>query len=196
MEKNKQYDGGQCADRFVGNILGAFSRAVSDKMDEAVQKEVGLNSSACYTIVQVGTEPNCSIETLRRRLALEHSSVVRVIDRLEKSDLLARVRGLGEDRREVAIVLTQRGEDCFTRILRARETFLRRVTATLDDDQKATLRSFINTMMREAVEGGDDQHYVCRLCDPDACPQDICPVNCAHPEFYEEPSAQRAAMRN
>ena len=60
------------ADLFVGNIIGAFSRALSDKMDRAVRDAAGLSNSACYAIVTIGSEPNSSIETLRRMLSLEH----------------------------------------------------------------------------------------------------------------------------
>jgi MarR family transcriptional regulator, negative regulator of the multidrug operon emrRAB len=172
---------------FTANILGAFSRALSDKMDEAVQEAVGLSTSACYAIVQAGAEPNASIEKLRRMLSLEHSSVVRVIDRLEGQDIMVRVRGSSGDRREVSIALTDKGEDYLTRILDARREVLNRIVDLLSEDDKHSLVGLVKKMMPGAVIAGDDQHYVCRLCDLEVCPQEECPVNCAHPDHYEHP---------
>ena len=156
----------ESSDKFVENVFGVFARALCDKMDAAVQGAVKLSSSACYSIVQVGSEPNCSIETLRRMLALEHSSVVRLVSGLEKKGLLQRVRGTAHDRREVSVVLTEEGETCFTKILEARGRILKKAVGRLD---------------------ADEQRYVCRLCDLEVCPQEKCPVNLAHPQFYELP---------
>lgn len=175
------------SDQFIENIFGAFARALSDKMDNAVQSAVNLSSSACYSIVQVGSEPNSSIETLRRMLALEHSSTVRLINGLEKKGLLQRVRGTAHDRREVRVILTDLGETYFTKILDARRSILESAVARLDLEEKSMMLRLIGKMMPAIVDGGDDQHYVCRLCELEVCPQEICPVNLAHPQFYEVP---------
>ena len=60
-------------DLFLGNVVGAFSRALSDKMDRAVTDAIGMSTSAAYAIVQIGTEPNSTIDELRKMLSLEHS---------------------------------------------------------------------------------------------------------------------------
>lgn len=174
-------------DTFVGNIIGAFSRALSDKVDRAVREAAGLSNSACYAIVTVGSEPNSSIETLRRMLSLEHSSLVRLVDRMEKQDLLQRIRGTGKDMREVKVSLTNRGERYFTLILEARRDVLAKSLEPLSDEERKLISSIIFKLMPSVVEGGYDQHYVCRLCDLESCPQENCPVNLAYPEFFELP---------
>lgn len=176
------------SDKFVENVFGVFARALSDKMDAAVQAAVKLSNSACYSIVQVGSEPSCSIETLRRMLALEHSSAVRLVSGLEKKGLLQRVRGSAHDRRIVSVVLTDEGELCFTKILEARRVILRSAVDRLDPEEQCVMLRLIGKMMPAIVTGGDDQHYVCRLCDLEVCPQEKCPVNLAHPQFFELPS--------
>ena len=169
-------------DLFLGNVLGAFSRALCDKMDRAVCVATGRNTTACYAIVQIGSEPGSSIEVLRRMLGLEHSSVVRLLDRLEKANLVSRVRGTECDQRKVCIFLTDEGEREFTKILDARREVLDRAMARLNDADKEYLLSLIHKLMPEVVDCGDDQHIVCRLCDLEKCPQDRCPVNLAYPE--------------
>ena len=48
----------------------------------------------------------------------------------------------------------------------------------------------------QIVDPGDDQHYVCRLCDPDACDQTKCPVNLAYPDLYDDPAARCRSASN
>ena len=195
MKEIDNDDGSPPADLYFGNIIGAFSRALSDKMDRAVRKAAGLSSSACYTIVTVGTEPYSSIETLRRMLGLEHSSLVRLIDRMQKQGLLRRIRGIGKDLREVKVTLTERGEDCFSKILTARREVLENAMRSLTCEDRERISAMIHKMMPNVVDGGDDQHYVCRLCDIDACPQENCPVNLAYPELIELPEKRPKELR-
>jgi len=172
---------------FTGNIIGAFSRALSDRMEEAVEEATGMGKSACYAIVQVGTEPGSSIETLRHMLNLDHSSLVRSLSKLENIGLLNRVRGGQGDARVVRIYLTEDGERCFTKILDARREVVDKSVAMLSQDELGQLCSLVGKMSGGVVKAGDDQHFVCRLCDLEVCPQKICPVNCAHEDHYEEP---------
>lgn len=173
-------------DLFVGNILGAFARGLCDKIEKAVTKATGRNSTACSAIVHIGSEPGSSIEKLRRMLNLEHSSVVRLLDRLEQAMLVKRTRRVDEDHRKVSIVLTDQGEIEFGRILDARREILNRTLDVMDGSEKSFLMAMIKKLMPEVVDRGDDQHFVCRLCDLEMCPQEHCPVNQAYPENVDE----------
>ena len=172
---------------FVGNILGAFSRALSDRMDEAVEQATGLSKSQCYVVVQVGTEPQSCIETLRRMLNVDHSTLVRALKKLEDAKLVKRIRGDTSDARLVRVSLTNEGEDCFTKILDSRRAGLNRSVSGLSGRELNQLQVLIGKMTSHIVDGGDDQHYVCRLCELEACPQEICPINCAPAEHFELP---------
>lgn len=172
---------------FLGNIIGAFARALSDKMDRAVTEAVGMSTSASYTIVQIGSEPGSTIDELRRMLALEHSSLVRMLDRLEKMGLVSRQRGTNGDKRSVSISLTELGEECFTRIIDARSGILNRLVQKLSVEDQEHMKQLVDKLTPEIVDLGDDQHYVCRLCNLEACPQEICPVNLAHPGNEDHP---------
>ena len=65
-----------------------------------------------------------TILTLAERLQLRHHSAVGLIDRLEKRGLVRRVRGK-EDRRQVLISLTARGEQILGKLARKRLAELR-----------------------------------------------------------------------
>lgn len=172
---------------FLGNIIGAFARALSDKMDQSVTDAVGMSTSASYTIVQIGSEPGSTIDELRKMLALEHSSLVRMLDRLEKMGLVARLRGTNGDKRSVSVSLTELGEECFTRIIDARSNVLSKLVQKLTLEEQENMKLLVDKLTPEVVDLGDDQHYVCRLCNLEACPQDICPVNLAHPGNEDHP---------
>ncbi len=175
------------SDLFIGNVIGTFGRALTDKIEQSVCKATGLSPSACHAVVTIGTEPGSSIETLRRMLALEHSSLVRLLNRLQQYGLLERVRGTGTDQRVVKIFLTDDGEACVTKILDARRNILCNALEPLESDERRHFLRLIAKIMPQIVKAGDDQHYVCRLCDLEVCPQEDCPVNLAYPDFFEIP---------
>jgi MarR family transcriptional regulator, negative regulator of the multidrug operon emrRAB len=170
---------------FIANALGTFGRGMSDKIDASVEAVTGLSKSFCYVIVQVGSEPNASIETLRKRVRMDHSSMVRNLDKLQELGLVIRKKNRDKDCRVVNINLTKAGEEKFTRILMTRRYYLQKLTASLTEAELEILSLLMGKMFQFVVDAGDDQHFVCRLCDLEVCPQQMCPVNCAHPDNYE-----------
>ncbi len=173
-------------DTFVGNSLGAFGRALSDKIDVAWTTATGRTISSCYAINQVGCEPGSSIKSLSKMLSLQHSSLVRLLDQLERDGLIKRLDNK-LDKREKSIFLSDDGEKVLTKLINARRRVIQPVTGLLDDTEINLLYQLIEKMMPAVVTGGDDQHYVCRLCELEACPQEICPVNLCYDEWYELP---------
>lgn len=172
----------------IANSIGAFGRATSDKIDAIVERATGLSKSFCYVIVQVGSEPNASIEMLRKRMLMDHSSMVRSLDKLQEMGLIIREKNSHKDARVVNINLTEAGEEKFSLILNSRRQYLQKITACLTPAEQEILSLLMSKMFQLIVSVGDDQHYVCRLCDLEVCPQESCPVNCAHPDNYELPS--------
>jgi DNA-binding MarR family transcriptional regulator len=173
-------------DTFVGNALGAFGRALSDKIDIAWTTTTGKTTSACYAINQIGCEPGSSIKVLSKMLGIEHSSLVRLLDNLERDGLIQRIDNKN-DKREKHIYLSDEGESMLTQLINARRRIMQPVTGLLNDAELNTLHELIEKMTAAVVVGGDDQHYVCRLCELEVCPQEMCPVNLCHEEWYELP---------
>jgi len=173
-------------DTFVGNALGAFGRALSDKIDIAWTSTTGKTTSACYAISQIGCEPGSSIKTLSSMLGIEHSSLVRLLDNLERDGLITRTDNK-QDKREKHIFLSDQGEAMLTNMIKARRRVMQPVTGLLNDQELHTLHHLIEKMTSGVVIGGDDQHFVCRLCELEVCPQEMCPVNLCHEEWYELP---------
>ncbi len=70
----------------------------------------------------VGQEP--TVRTLAERLALRHHSAVELIDRLERHGFVKRGRDL-QDRRQVKVSLTPKGEKTLERVVEQRVSELR-----------------------------------------------------------------------
>jgi DNA-binding MarR family transcriptional regulator len=81
-----------------------------------------------------------SIRELAERLQLRHHSVVELVDRLERRQLLRRERSL-TDRRQVALHLTPRGERILTRLAKQRISELRTAAPALVRALTAVIRS-------------------------------------------------------
>jgi DNA-binding MarR family transcriptional regulator len=85
-----------------------------------------------------GSEP--SIRVLAERLQLRHHSVVELVDRLEKRHYLRRERSRN-DRRQVILHLTPRGERILTRLAQQRISELRTAAPALVRALTAVIRT-------------------------------------------------------
>ena len=85
-----------------------------------------------------GHEP--SIREMAERLQLRHHSVVELVDRLERRQLLRRERSR-TDRRQVLLHLTPRGEKILTRLAKQRISELRTAAPALVRSLTAVIRS-------------------------------------------------------
>lgn len=176
-------------DDFLGNALGAFACALSDKVDHAWTTLTGRGATTCYAINHIGSEPGSSIKALTGMLNIEHSSLVRLLDILERDDLIDR-RLDPEDRRGKKVHLSATGEELLTEMLNARRRILQPMTGALDDRDMQVLFDLLGKMMPTVVNGGDDQHFVCRVCELEMCPQEFCAVNGCHEEWKDAATEQ------
>ena len=85
-----------------------------------------------------GRQP--SIREMAERLQLRHHSVVELVDRLEKRLILRRERSR-DDRRQVLLHLTPRGERILTRLAKQRISELRTAAPALVRALTAVIRS-------------------------------------------------------
>ncbi|MGY5778000.1 MarR family winged helix-turn-helix transcriptional regulator [Rhizobium sp. LEGMi135b] len=158
------------------NLFGAMSLALVDKMEKAFADETGLGPSAIAAIVQIGTEPGLTIETLRRMIALSHSATVRLVDQLVASDLVLRAGGVEGDKRARSLQLTERGRTLFDKSLGARRAVIHRAFKLLGQEETEQLGRLVEKLLPALVDLGDDQDVVCRVCDQGVCDQDRCPI--------------------
>ena len=98
----------------TNNLVGALSVATLDRVEDAFVGVVGRGGSFAAALLTVGTRPGLSVSELGRVLGLEHSSTVRLLDRLEGEGLI--VRGSGVDRRARVVTLSPKGKRMFSKL--------------------------------------------------------------------------------
>jgi len=158
------------------NIFGALSLALVDKMEKAFADETGLGPSAVAAIIQIGTEPGLTIETLRKLIALSHSATVRLVDQLVAENLVLRAGGVEGDKRAKSLQLTDAGRALFDKSLTARRAVIHRAFTTLDAEETQQLGRLAEKLLPTLVDLGADQDVVCRVCDQEVCDQERCPI--------------------
>lgn len=175
---------GSGGEEFIGNALGALSRAIVDQVDRALLDATGLSHSASCAIVQIGSSPNMSIEALRRALNLDHSTVVRMLDRLEVVGIVNRTRGTADDLRKVALVLTDEGWLCHERITLARQKVLSNALVGLEASERDRFLQLVYKMMPYIIANSENPKSACRLCNDSVCNSEDCPVNMDPPDRH------------
>jgi DNA-binding MarR family transcriptional regulator len=94
---------------------------------EATVRALGLEPQQYMCMLAVRGLPQGQQATIRNvaeRLQIRHHSVVELVDRMEKRGLLRRERST-EDRRQVLVRVTQKGEKLLSRLVRHRLAELR-----------------------------------------------------------------------
>lgn len=158
------------------NQLGVLALALATAQTEAAQRASGLGVSACAVIVTLGPYPGMTIGELARIAGLSHSVMVRGIEALTARGLVTRVEA--QDRRAVALALTQAGEATRSAILTARRAALHQALEPLATAEQDLLGRLIGRLLDQMTTGRAQADHFCRLCDEAACGPD-CPVELA-----------------
>lgn len=95
----------------VDNIRRMF-QAVNEQSKRA-EKETGITGPQLWAIKTIAQESPITVSDLARRMYLHPATVVGILDRLAKQNLVARVRST-IDKRVVRVELTKRGQELVT----------------------------------------------------------------------------------
>jgi DNA-binding MarR family transcriptional regulator len=163
------------------NLLGALSVAIADAQLAAMTEASGLSPSDVASILTLGPNPDSSVSDMARILNLTHSAAVRLADRLEDRDLVARMTR--SDRREVALRLTAKGRRLRRKIANARAAVLNDAVETLPDSERAAFDRCVRALLVRLTSSRTRADRLCRLCDEDLCPKERCPVECRAAEI-------------
>jgi DNA-binding MarR family transcriptional regulator len=161
----------------TANRLGALALALNDRTERAVVEASGCSPSAAASLSSLHhflDDP--SIELLARAVGLSHSGAVRLVDRLERDQLVR--RRPGADRRSTVVSLTDAGRRAAEGLASARAHVLNAALDVLSPGEQEvfdeTLGRLLVSLMREPGSTG----WMCRLCDTDGCGRALgeCPV--------------------
>lgn len=155
-------------------ILSAWITSGSDAAQQAVVDAVGLPVRGLAALVLIDSHPSCSVDWLCRRLGITQSGTVRLLDRLESSELVTRGRRPGK--REAEVTITAAGRRLLARGTAARARALEDLVAPLSEAERAQLTGLIDKALAQRARSRDRADTACRLCYWDAC-ADTCPVD-------------------
>jgi DNA-binding MarR family transcriptional regulator len=96
----------------ISNIIDNLRRVfqILNEQSKKVEKETGLTSPQLWAIKTINESSPINVSDLANKLYLHPTTVIGIIDRLEKQDLVTRRRSK-DDRRVVWIELTDKGND-------------------------------------------------------------------------------------
>jgi DNA-binding MarR family transcriptional regulator len=158
----------------TANLLGAAALAVTDLVLAGAQERAGVSASGAAALVVLSAAPGLSVTELGRRVGLSQSAAARMVDSLERSDLLRRQPGRG---REVAVHLTASGRAAARKLLATRGAGLADVLETLDEDERTVLAGLLGKLLAGLYDRVGNAELLCRLCDRGSCTTGaVCPV--------------------
>ncbi|MDA0268084.1 MAG: MarR family transcriptional regulator [Cyanobacteria bacterium] len=156
------------------NLLGAFALSVGDALQATTSASTGYGGEAPAALVSLGAEPGISINTLRYILQLSHPGTVRLVDRLEAQGWVE--RRSGPDGRTRSLFLTTLGQERRQTILLERRQPLQVALSALSERDLQQLTPLLEKMLIAMTTTEQQGLAICRLCEEEVCPSDLCPV--------------------
>jgi DNA-binding MarR family transcriptional regulator len=108
-------------------------------------EQLGVTSRQVTLLWLIRKNPGMSLRELAAEERISAPALSGYVDRLEKANLLARVRDEG-DRRRVGLALTEEGERLLRRVRARRTTWLADRLRGLDDDELAAVEAAIEPL--------------------------------------------------
>jgi MarR family transcriptional regulator, organic hydroperoxide resistance regulator len=96
----------------IDNLRRVFQ--VVNEQSKKAERATGLTGPQLWAIKTIAQEAPIMVSEIARRMYLHPATVVGILDRLEKQDLVARVRST-IDKRVVRVELTKRGKELLKR---------------------------------------------------------------------------------
>jgi DNA-binding MarR family transcriptional regulator len=165
-----------------GNVLGALSLVLADRMSDAVSAAAGGQSQTAAAALCALAQflDGCTLDRLCRVLGMTSSGTVRLVDRLEAAGLVR--RGHGDDARSTSLTLTAAGTRTARRVTAARGAVLEGALDMLSVEDRRTFERLVAEVLSRVASDkarrADGTAWICRLCDLPACGRDAgtCPA--------------------
>ena len=111
----------------------------------AAMAPFGVTGRQCAVLIAVDSQPPLSQQGVARRLGVDRTTMVALIDELEGKGLVQRRRD-PDDRRKNVVALTETGRDTLRRASQAGDEAERRFLATLSPREAAGLRQALRAV--------------------------------------------------
>lgn len=156
----------------TANLLGVAGLAIADRIEDVARDVLHRVGETPAALVVIGYGTGLSNDGLRRILRLSHPGTVRLVDRLVADGLVERREG--NDRRAVALSLTEAGDALREVLLQGRLSAIRPMLAPLTRAEQETLGALLSKVLASMDTTASDRRTMCRLCDKRVCTD--CPI--------------------
>lgn len=136
--------------------------------------EEELTASQLLALRYILLHPSCTLSSLAEGLAISNPAATKVMDRLEKKELVMRTQG--SDRRQIRAVLTGKGKEVVESHLRLQVEAYSHLINSLTPDERGTLQLGLEAIIRAAVRAFPDWEQFCLHCGT-GCAEDECPLH-------------------
>jgi MarR family transcriptional repressor of emrRAB len=164
------------------NLLGALALAVVDRLSEALLQGGSRSLSGAAALVHIQRRPGRTIDFLARVLGLTQSAAVRLIDRLQREELVE--RRPGADGRSLALFLSPTGQQRAADTMSERAQVLDGVLGPLSARERQQLATLLEKLLAGLTDDRWSARHTCRLCDIPACTHPGCPIG--HAATHEQ----------
>ena len=139
-------------ERWPGYLLAFIAERATERFERALAPE-GVKSRHASVLALIDAEGPLSQRELGRRLGIDKSPMVGVIDDLERLGYAHR-RKSAEDRRVQAIHLTAAGRRVLARIIEFAEVENARTFGVLDDDERDQMHELLRRVAEASAAIG------------------------------------------
>jgi len=144
----------QSRDRFLDDYLAYLlmraAHVVSDEFDRMVQRQ-GLTASTWRIMALLADRPGLTMGELSRICLIKLPTLSKTTDRMEAEGLVRR-ETVQEDRRQVRVILTERGEQMILPLIEQAKQHEREVLSGLSEQQIADLKSALGGLIDTCLE--------------------------------------------
>ena len=142
-------------DESVGYLIARVKSSLSNLVTQRTLNELGITSTQASMLFMIASG-RCSLAAeLARDYGIDASAVTRLIDRLEKRNLLSRVRS-SEDRRAVHLAVTPEGKGLAARMPEIFGGVLEKALAGFTPEEVGFLKSMLRRILANTGEPSAD----------------------------------------
>ncbi len=152
----------------ASNLLPALAAALEERVEEAMVGAIGQPPTAIAALLAAQHAPGQNIQDLRRTIGLSHAASVRVIDALERAQLVVRLPSR-HDGRAVAVHATEAGRQAALRALTARGRVSDELVALVPRAWLPRLVRMLETLLTALATDVPTVLRICRFCSWGAC---------------------------
>lgn len=130
----------------IGFITNTASKKLSDDFNRRLL-EYRITRVNFIAIYYIGESEDISQRELSEKMDVNDSSIARLIDRMEKEELVERKRDL-KDRRTIRIRLTEKGSSVRKALIPVAEKFQNDVTSGISQEELEVFNSVLEKMVK------------------------------------------------